>query len=170
VNTRIGFSKAKGIPGIISNIIMRITGAGASHTWLCYYSVELKRDMVLDAHQTGFRLVSLDFFKQKNTVVELYAPVVNIDGAVPVAADWLGTPYDYTGLFGEIVVRLGQWLKHKWHNPVRSVNIVYCSESVIRSCTAVGYPGMEKFDPNDAYPWELRNFLAQDGSKLLPPG
>jgi len=168
MNTRIGFSRAKGLPGLISRIIMAFTGAKASHTWLMYYSSELKMDVVLDAHETGFRAVGFELFKAKNYIVEVYQPKVNIDAAVPVAAKWLGTPYDYEGLFGGIVVKLGQWLKHKWRNPVRSVNIVYCSESVIRSCAEVPYPGMEVLDPNDADPWELRNLLASDGSKLLP--
>lgn len=167
LNTRIGFSRAKGLWGLVSRAIMFFTKAKASHTWLMYYSTELKRDMVLDAHQTGFRAVSYALFKEKNHIIEVYEPRVNIDAAVPKAAEWLGTPYDFQGLFGGLVVKVGQWLKRKWRNPARSVNVVYCSESVIRGCAEVPYPGMEVLDPNDADPWELRNLLANDGSKLL---
>lgn len=167
MDTRIGFSRAKGISGLVSRIIMAFTGAKASHTWLLFYSKEMRKELVLDAHETGFRIVGYDLFKQKNYIVEVYRPKVCIDDAVPVAAEWLGTPYDFEGLFGGIVVKLGQWLKLKWKNPVRSVGKVYCSESVIRACAAVAYPGMEVLDPNDADPWELRNLLAKDGSKQL---
>jgi len=168
MNTRIGFSRAKGFWGVVSKIIMWFTKAKASHTWLMYYSAELKQDMVLDAHTTGFRAVGYDLFKRENHIIEVYQPATSIDGAVPVAAQWLGTPYDYSGLLGGIIPKVGQWLKQKWRNPVHSVNIVYCSESVIRSCAEIWYPGMEKLDPNQADPWELRNLLASDGSKLLP--
>jgi hypothetical protein len=167
MHTRIGFSRAKGIPGVVSRVIMALTGAKASHAWLLYYSAELQMDVVLDAHETGFRAVGYKLFREKNYIVEVYQPKVNIDAAVPVAATWLGTPYDYKGLFGGIVVKLGQWLKRKWRNPARNVNVVYCSESVIRACAEVPYPGMEVLDPNDADPWELRNLLKSDGSELL---
>ena len=167
MRTRIGFSRAKGLWGLLSRVIMFFTKAKASHTWLLYYSTELQQDMVLDAHTTGFRAVGLDLFKRENIIVEIYQPKESIDAAVPIAAKWLGTPYDYAGLLGGIIPKVGQWLKQKWRNPVHSVNIVYCSESVIRSCREISYPGMEKLDPDQADPWELRNLLVSDGSKLL---
>jgi len=168
MNTRIGFSRSKGLGGILSRVIMFFTKAEASHAWLLYYSDELKQDMVLDAHTTGFRAVGFDLFKKENYIVEVYQPKVSIDAAVPAAAKWLGTPFDYEGLLGGIVPKVGGWLKRKWRNPVHSVNVVYCSESVIRACLEVPYPGLEVLDPDQADPWELRNILANDGSKLLP--
>lgn len=168
MNVRVGFSRAKGVSGIISRVIMAFTGAKASHAWLMFHSAETKMDMVLDAHETGFRMVPWSFFEKKNHIVELYELKVNCDAAIPLAAEWLGTPYDYAGLFGMVVVEVGRWFKQRWRNPgAAGRGKVYCSESVLwglRGC----YPNIEKLEPETTNPWGLRGFLKDDGNKLLP--
>ena len=169
MNVRIGFSRARGVPGFISRVIMTLTGAKASHAWLMFYSSEMKCDVVLDAHETGFRAVPWSLFRRKNHIVAVYEPSRNCDGAIPVAAEWLGTPYDYAGLFGMVVVVVGRWLKKKWKNPgAAGMGKVYCSESVLWGLRAVEYPGAEKLEPESTSPWDLRGLLSKDGSKLLP--
>lgn len=168
MNVRVGFSRAKGISGLISRIIMAFTGAKASHAWFLFYSSEMKMDMVLDAHETGFRLVPWSFFKKKNHIVEVYEPKSNCDGAIPIAAEWLGTPYDYASLFGMAVVVVGRWFKQKWKNPgAAGQGKVYCSESVLWGLHGVQYPGAEVLEPEATSPWNLRDFLRGDGSKLV---
>lgn len=168
MNVRVGFSRAKGISGLISRVIMAFTGAKASHAWLLFYSSEMKMDVVLDAHETGFRAVPWGYFQTKNHIVELYEPKVNCDAAIPVAAEWLGTPYDYASLFGMVVVVVGRWFKRKWTNPgAAGKGKVECSESVLRGLQGAKYPAIEALDPEGVSPWDLRDFLKGDGCKLL---
>ena len=169
MNVRIGFSRARGVSGLISRVIMAFTGAKASHAWLLFYDASMRCDVVLDAHETGFRAVPWSYFQKKNHIVEVYEPKQNCDGAIPVAAEWLGTPYDYAGLFGMVVVGVGRWLKKKWKNPgAAGMGKVYCSESVLWGLRAVSYPGVEALEPESTSPWDLRGFLSKDGSKLIP--
>jgi len=143
MTTRVGFSTPKHF-NPVSWLVRKVTGSKASHAFFIYRDHDFELDMVLEAHELGFRLTPLDHFKKKNHLVAVYTPVQPLDtGLKYVARRYLGTMYDYGGLFGGIVVMLGRKLKRKWRNPWRGARNVFCSEAV---CIAMQKsPGYESF-------------------------
>jgi hypothetical protein len=162
-NVRIGFSYAKGLSGLLSRTIMMFTKAPCSHAWLVYWDQDFQRDMVMEAH-TEWRLIPFADFAKQNHIVAVYEPKQSIDVGLRLGGRLLGSRYDVEGLLGNLVVIVGEWLKRKWRNPIRSRRMVFCSEGVARIMQAADYPGTPK-DPNSVRPEHLLALLASDGSK-----
>lgn len=156
--TRIGFSTPKRF-NPFSWAIRRITGSEASHAWFTYHDRDWDLPMVLDAHETGFRLITLDAFRARNKIVAIVATKQDLDPGLRQAALWLGSRYDFAGLIGMVVVLVGRWFKRRWRNPFRSSRSVFCSESVVRVLREVKYPGAENLDPESTTPQDLMEFL-----------
>jgi hypothetical protein len=116
-------------------------------------------DMVMDAHETGFRLVPLDLFSQKNEIIDIIDPQINLDEGIRHAARYIGIHYDFAGLFGVSWVLLGRALRCRWKNPFQSSDSVFCSESIVRALQHIGFPGSELLDPEGTTPDQLRKFL-----------
>ena len=163
---RVGFSYAKGIMGFFSRIIMFFSGAKASHAWMLYFDHDFCMDMVMDAHETGIRVIPFSKFLQKNNIVEIYTPRLSIDAGLKSAAQWVGTPYDYQGLLGMLWVEIGHWFKRKWKNPLATTKMVFCSKWCVLTMQAAKYPGTTNMDPDDTDPWTLRWVFHGDGSLL----
>lgn len=155
MSTHIGFSTPKTF-NPVSWLVRTVTGSKVSHAFFVYDDVDFGMQMVMEAHELGFRLTPFEHFKKKNKLVALFTPVKPIDiGLKFVAQRYLGTMYDYGGLIGETVVMLGRWLKRKWKNPLRGSKNVFCSEAV---CIAMQKsPGYEDFqeDPDSVDPQTL---------------
>lgn len=155
----IGFSTPKRF-NPVSWLVRKFTGSTASHAFFIYHDADFDMDMVMEAHELGFRLTPFEHFKKKNQLVAVFVPVKSIDvGLIYVAKRYLGTMYDYGGLLGEIVVMLGRWLKRKWKNPLRGAKNVFCSEAV---CIAMQQsPGYEDFkeDPDSVDPQTLMQYF-----------
>lgn len=162
--TRIGFSTAKGLPGLVSKVVSFFSGARVSHAWLLYYDHDFECDAVMEAHEMGFRLMSFKTFKRKNNVVKVFVPRAPIDHGLVECVAWLGNAYDFAGLIGMSWVMLGRLFKARWRNPFRSKRSQYCSEAVIRVMKAAKYPGAEKLSPDDSDPGSLLALLEGDGS------
>lgn len=161
MTTRIGFSTPKSF-NPVSWAVRKFTGSKASHAFFVYRDVDFDMDMVMEAHELGFRLTPLKLFEQKNNIVKLVTPKHPIDNGLRlVARRYLGTMYDFAGLFGMMVVMFGRWLKKKWKNPARGVASVYCSESVVLAMRqSVGYEHV-KLDP-DVTPQDLYDWFAKE--------
>ena len=166
MKTRIGFSRARGLPGLLSRLICFISGSPASHAWILYYDQDFKMDMVMEASEFGFRLEPFRVFRQKNEIVEIYEPRYPVDGGLAAAADWLGAEYDFAGLLGMTVVELGRRLKKRWRNPFRGQKTQFCSEAVCRMLRAASYPGADQLEPDDCDPGDLISLLKKTGSLL----
>lgn len=161
VNTRIGFSTPKRC-NPVSWLVRRFTNSECSHTFFLYRDLDWEADMVLEAHEMGFRLLTLAHFEKKNEVVASFKPRAGIeDGLKHVAREYLGVSYDFGGLLGSIVVMFGRWLKRKWHNPLHSPASVFCSEVVVIALQKSGYPGSEKMVPHDTTPQDLLEFFSR---------
>lgn len=165
INLRIGFSKPKGPALWFSQLIMWFTGAKASHVWFLYWDDDFKCNMVMEAHNE-IRILPFSAFVQKNTIIEVYEPKVPLDAGLPSVRAWLGSSYDYTGLVGMLVVEAGRLLKRRWKNPMRSAHHVFCSKLAVILMQAVKYPLTEGWDSDSTDPWNIRNLMANDGSKL----
>lgn len=140
--TRVGFSTPKHF-NPVSWLVRKFTGSRASHAFFVYTDNDFDMEMVMEAHELGFRLTPFEHFKKHNQLVKLVTPKHSIDtGLKAVAQRYLGTMYDYEGLLGMAWVMVGRWLKRKWKNPFRGSKYVYCSESVILAMKES--PGYEK--------------------------
>lgn len=130
---RVGFSTPRRF-NPISWIVRKFTGSRCSHAWFLFWNSRLKMEVVMEAHELGFRLIPYDRFKKENIVVAVLKTKHPIDeGLIRVAQRYLGTGYDFGGLIGMAIVKIGQWLKVKWGNPFRSPKHVFCSEAVYRA-------------------------------------
>lgn len=157
-HTRVGFSTPKHF-NPVSWAVRKFTGSRASHAFFVYHDGDFDMEMVMEAHELGFRLTPLKHFERHNKIVKLAVPKNPIDiGLKAVANRYLGSMYDYAGLVGMAVVMFGRFLKRKWKNPFRGSKSVYCSESVIVAMKAS--PGYEKLDlDTDSSPQDLLEYF-----------
>jgi hypothetical protein len=137
--TRIGFSTPKKF-NPVSWLVRKLTKSRASHAFFIYRDEDWDADMVMEAHEVGFRLVPLDKFEKKNNIIKVVTPKYPIEvGTKEVALRYVGSRYDFEGLIGMFVVVVGGWFKRRWQNPFRSATNVFCSEAVVRAM--MGSPG-----------------------------
>jgi hypothetical protein len=158
MTTLIGFSTPRKF-NPVSWLVKVFTGSKASHAFFVYLDTDFDMEMVMEAHELGFRLTPFEHFKTRNKLVGLYKPIKPIDvGMKYVAKRYLGTAYDFKGLFGGIIVQLGRWLKRKWRNPMRGAKNVVCSEAIVISMQMS--PGYEEFkdDPDSVDPQLLMKY------------
>lgn len=132
-NVRVGFSTPKRF-NPVSWLVRKVTGSRASHAWFLYFSETFDIEMVAEAHELGFRIQPYDRFKKDNMVVAVFTPKYPLDeGLKKVVQRYLATGYDWGGLFGMAVVKLGKMLKRRWRNPFSSPKHVFCSEAVYQA-------------------------------------
>jgi len=157
--TEIGFSTPKNF-NPVSWVVRKFTGSKVSHAFFVYQDEELEMRMVMEAHELGFRLTPYDHFVKKNQIIGLFTPTKPIEvGLRYVAKRYLGTVYDYPGLFGSVVVIAGRWLHRKWRNPFRSSRNVFCSEAVyIALQKSPGYECLTD-DPDSVDPQLMMQYL-----------
>jgi len=165
MTTRIGFSTPKRF-NPVSWLVRKFTGSTASHAFFIYHDKDWDADMVLEAHELGFRLIPFEHFEKKNEMVASFLPKVSIEeGLKFVALEYLGTAYDYGGLFGGVILMFGRWLKRKWHNPLENARHVFCSEAVVIAMKLSKYPGAEVLEARDTTPQDLLNYFLSENSK-----
>jgi hypothetical protein len=132
----------------------------ASHAFFIYHDVDWSADMVMEAHEVGFRLIPLAHFEKKNEIVASFVPKASLEsGLREVALTYLGTHYDFGGLIGSAFLLLGRWLKRKWHNPLQDARSVFCSEAVVIAMQKSKYPGADGLEARDTTPQDLLNFF-----------
>lgn len=159
---KVGFSTHGN--NIVSRLIRWLTKSKASHAWLLVEDPFFGLEMVMEATETGFRLIPLANFKAEgNNIVALLEPSSPLDEGVKQAGKWLGEHYDFAGLFGASVVILGRWLRRKWRNPFGSPKSMFCSEAVVRVMQASKFPGAEGLDPEATTPQDLLDFFVAAG-------
>lgn len=164
MNTRIGFSTPKSF-NPVSWLVRKVSGSVASHAFFIYFDQDWGADMVLEAHELGFRLIPFAHFEKKNEIVATFKPRSPIEaGLQHVALEYLGTAYDYGGLFGGAFLLLGRWLKRKWHNPLENARHVFCSEAVVIALQKSAYLGASELEARDTTPQDLLEFFTKEGS------
>jgi hypothetical protein len=147
----------------LSALIRAMTGSRTSHAWLLVEDPLFDLRLVLEAHSSGFRLVSFPRFVKDNVVVALVDPSHPIEPGLPAAGSWLGESFDVLGLFGIFLTLVARWFKQRpWKNPFPSTRSLFCSESVIRTLEAAGYPGVERLPAEETTPGELLAFFEAD--------
>ena len=155
----------------LSALIRRMTHSQTSHAWLLVHDPIFRRPLVLEAHTTGFRLVSLARFEKENRIVAVAIPAHPIAPGLPAAAAWLGEKFDVLGLFGIFLALLRRYFEHgPLRNPFPTSRARVCSEAVIRTMQAAGYEGSEKLAPEGTTPAELLEFLRDDPGCVVREG
>jgi hypothetical protein len=152
----------------LSWLIRVLTRSRVSHAWLLVDDPAFQLRLVLEAHSNGFRLVTLARFALDNRVVALVQPAHPLDRGLPEAGTWLGEEFDTIGLVGMAWVVLRR-LFHlsPGKNPFRSARALFCSESVVRTLKAAGYPGAEGLGDEDETPEDVLDFLQRTGGVVM---
>jgi len=88
-----------------------MTRSRTSHAWMLVRDPAFSRWLVLEAHSTGFRLVSFATFERDNKVVALVVSAHPIGPGLPKAAQWLGEKFDVLGLFWLFLDLVGRWFR-----------------------------------------------------------
>jgi hypothetical protein len=165
----VGFSTPR-LWNPLSALIRWMTRSETSHAWLLVEDPMFQLRLVLEAHSTGFRLVSFTRFVKSNKVVALVVPdqAHPLAPALPAAGEWLGTKYDMLGLAGIFLTLVSRWLVQRpWKNPFPTAGALFCSEAVIRTLKEAKYPGAEKLADEATTPAELLTWLSDSGCTVL---
>jgi hypothetical protein len=155
----------------LSALIRAMTRSRASHAWLLVEDPAFQLRLVLEAHSTGFRLISFTRFVKDNKVVALVEPAHPVDPGLPAAGEWLGESFDVLGLFGIFLTLVARWFRQRpWRNPFPTPSALFCSEAVIRTLKAAGYPGSAALDDEGTTPAALLAFLEADPGCVVHRG
>ena len=161
----IGFSTPKSF-NLISWLIRKITQSQCSHAWAVFHSELDDCDMVREAHEFGFRQVTLEFFKKTNTIVQMIPLDVDASPGLRMLGHRLGQPYDFPGLLSMAPIELFRWLGHRfkwWHyqitRPWHWANSMMCSEAMVEFLQACGSRMSEDLIPNMTSPQDLMDAL-----------
>jgi hypothetical protein len=147
----------------LSALIRRMTRSPASHAWMLVEDPAFAQRLVLEAHSSGFRLVSFSRFVRENVVVALVEPAHSLGPGLRAAGAWLGEAFDVLGLFGIFLALLRRWGRQgPLRNPFPTVRALFCSEAVIRTMRAAGYPGAERLAPEGTTPADLLRFFQDE--------
>ena len=67
--TKIGFSTPKSF-NPVSWLVKTVTGSKASHAFFVYHDLDFDMEMVMEAHELGFRLTPLMLFEKGNPLAD----------------------------------------------------------------------------------------------------
>lgn len=137
--THVGFSTPRSF-NPVSLLVRKLTHSRASHVWFLFWDADFSLDMVMEAHELGFRLIPLERFKKSNRIVGIFTPKEDTTDAMRWAARHLGSAYDFGGLLGMAWVLLGRVFKRSWRNPLNSPRAMFCSELAVRVLQKAGTP------------------------------
>lgn len=164
----VGFSTPR-LWNPLSALIRVMSGSPFSHAWLLVEDPTFQLRLVMEAHTTGFRLISLARFVKDNKVLELVVPAQSLEKGLPQTGEWLGDDYDVRGLFSIFLATLKQLITHKKIGRRRHASKgLFCSEAVVRSMKAANYPGANKLGNETTSPSALFDFLKADpGARIF---
>jgi hypothetical protein len=152
----------------LSALIRAMTRSRTSHAWLLVEDPTFGLRLVLEAHTTGFRLVSFTRFVKDNKVVALVEPGHPLEHALPQAGEWLGESFDVLGLFGIFLTLVARWFRQRpWRNPFPTASALFCSEAVVRTLKAARYPGSDALDDEATSPADLLAFFERDPACVI---
>lgn len=147
----------------LSALIRAMTRSRASHAWLLVEDPAFELRLVLEAHSSGFRLLPFARFVKDNVVVALVEPAHPLKRGLPAAGAWLGESFDLLGLFGIFLTLVARWFRQRpWRNPFPTARALFCSEAVVRTLRAAGYPGSATLALEGTSPADLLAFFEAD--------
>ncbi len=165
----VGFSTPR-LWNPLSALIRTMTRSRTSHTFLVVEDPIFELRLVLEAHSTGFRLISLTRFVKDNKMLAIVVPRPDrpIECGLPAAGEWLGARFDVVGLFGIFLALLARWLVQRpWRNPFPTSSALFCSEAVIRTLKEAGYPDSSELGDETTTPGELLAWFRAKGCQVI---
>lgn len=166
----VGFSTPR-LWNPVSALIRWMTRSQTSHAWLLVEDPVFDLRLVLEAHSTGFRLVSFTRFAKDNKVIALVETPHRLDHAMPVAGAWLGEKFDVLGLFGIFLTLVMRWFHQRpWRNPFPTPSALFCSEAVVRTLKAAGYPEADGLGDETTSPADLLTFMKRNPANVVHEG
>jgi hypothetical protein len=149
---------------LLSWAIRKASFSKASHAFLLVDDPVFRLRLVMEAHSTGFRLVTLARFARTNRIVSVIVPAHRLDAGLPRAGSFLGEAFDTLGILGMAWVLLRRLLHlAPGRSPLHSPTALFCSEAVVRTLKAAGFPGAEALGNEDSTPEDVRRFLLDTG-------
>ena len=136
-----------------------ITKQKASHAWISFYDEFLDQRMVMEASNTGYRLLPIGYWARQFPGLKTWVFVYRKDGieiGVKEIAKKLGTEYDVRFMLWHATKR---WFKRLWNHPGNSPNKMACSEANVRIMQVANVPGSSVLDPELMTPGDLLCFL-----------
>ncbi|TXH10525.1 MAG: hypothetical protein E6R04_05095 [Spirochaetes bacterium] len=161
--TQIGFSTPSYF-NPISWLVRKITKSRTSHAWFKYYDQDFEMDMVMEAHELGFRLIPFERFKKHNEVVAIWSTSQNLQEGLKWAATWLGSAYDFGGLLGMAKVILGRILSRRWRNPTQNSKAMFCSEMAVSVLQLSGVPWARDLVASEVSPQDLMELFERQAA------
>lgn len=147
----------------VSWLVRKLTGSTASHAWFLYYDQDFQMDMVMEAHELGFRLLPFSRFERENKVVAVFSPTCDFNLGLKWAATWLGTAYDFTGLLGMAWVLIWRKLGKRVRNPLQRSHAMFCSEIATKALAKSGCEWAKRLRPSTVSPQQLMVLCAVNG-------
>lgn len=145
--------------GLISWLIRKVTNSQCSHTAFLYTDDTLGLNMVMEAQESGFRLIPYNKFLRENVLVAAFTLDTDLTSGIKWAANWLGTRYDTMGMLGMLWVLLGRTFKKRFHNPFQNSHSMYCSEMETIVLQRCGVEWLKDMDPSTITPQDLYNLF-----------
>jgi hypothetical protein len=140
-----------------------MTDSEVSHAFLLVDDPTFEVRLVLEAHSTGYRLVSLERFARDNFIVAVVTPSRDLAAGLRKTGLWLGATFDMKGLFGIFLTLVWERVvRRRVRNPFRSTRSLFCSEAVVRTLKAAEYPGAGALADEETTPQEILDFLERD--------
>ena len=130
----VGFSKPKSWLEPFSWLIRLVTWSPVSHAYIKLSLGELDKKIIFQASGLVVNMIGEDLFDLKENIYKEFT--LDIADAkhkeiLQYAIDQLGQPYNFKGVLGMAVVRIGKLLGRKWNNPFGyNSSGAFCSELV----------------------------------------
>jgi hypothetical protein len=119
----------------------------------------LDKTVVMHATSIGFNIETWARFRIRAHNTIMFSCKTPLDDAIKKLADYLGTRYNYSGLFGAILQLIASWfgryIKNPWNNPRK----LFCSEAIVLLLQYAKVPGSEQFVPASTSPEMLLEYM-----------
>lgn len=97
-------------------------------------------EIILHADYRGIEALGMKRFCSKNTVVMEFVVDLPWQPLIAEIVEELGTPYDFLGLLGQVIMNFGNLIGKNWDNPFQDEYLWYCSEFCAYLLSLAGEP------------------------------
>lgn len=156
---QIGFSTGE---SLISKAIRYLTKGKFSHAFITYQDSVIESRMIMEAQWDGFHIKKWSHSPSVQEKYLLMTPKYDITGLPKACAEFLGNPYDYTGILGAIPVMILRFFRIKSRNLLEDGRAKFCSEAIALGLQKINYPNAEKLDAAQTTPQDLYEFFKRE--------
>jgi len=122
----------------------------------------------MHATPTGYVVEPWKRIVATRRVVAMYRCTIPLDDAVKDLAEWLGTRYNYAGVFGAAIQAIAALFGRRIRNPLNDARKLYCSEAIVRLVQFPPVPRSVVLVPESTSPERLLSKYINVERKLFP--